>query len=265
MTILERWDDQQAAYIAQREQRFDVIVELLRRVTGPAPRVLDLACGPGSLSARILDALPDARVVGVDLDPALLRIAQRELASHDERLALVDADLTGDAWPDAVRRAAAGSPADAGDGGAAPFDAAVSTTALHWLLPHQLVRVYGHVVDLLAPGGILANGDHFRFDADEHPTLARVAAEHDRATQEAAFAAGAPTWDAWWSAVRDEPGGAALIAERDRRFAGRDATPPTTIGFHVAALRQAGFVEVAPAWQLLDDYVVFGRTAGERR
>jgi trans-aconitate methyltransferase len=262
MTLLERWDAQQAAYIAQREQRFDVIVELVRRVAGPAPRVLDLACGPGSLSARILDALPQARVVGVDLDPALLRIARRELAPRGERLALVDADLAGDAWIDAVRQAAA--TASAGDDGPARFDAAVSTTALHWLAPHQLVRLYGQVAGLLAPGGILANGDHFRFDAAEHPTLARVAAEHDRATQEAAFAAGAPTWDAWWDEVRAEPGGAALLAERDQRFAGRDAPPTTTIGFHVAALRQAGFAEVAPAWQLLDDYVVVGRTAGGR-
>ena len=248
MSVLERWDAQQAAYIAQREQRFDVIVELVQRIAGPRARVLDLACGPGSLSARILDRLPDARVVGVDLDPALLRIARDELGHHGERLSLVDADLTDDGWPDAVRDA---------NGGEA-FDAAVSTTALHWLLPHQLVRVYGQAARLLAPGGILCNGDHFRFDG-EHPTLRHVAEDHDRATQEAAFAAGAPTWDAWWEEVRAAPGGAELVAERERRFAGRDATPPTTIGFHVAALRQAGFAEVAPIWQLLDDYVVFGR------
>lgn len=250
--LLGRWDDQQAAYIADREGRFAVMLELLARTAGPAPVVVDLACGPGSLSARVLERFPAARVVAIDHDPLLLRLAADALGHHGERLTLVDGDLVGDAWPAAIADAL---------GGVAP-QAAVSTTALHWLLPDQLQRVYARTAALLAPGGVLLNGDHLRFD-ERHPTLRRVAEEHDSATQQAAFAAGALPWDAWWEQARGLPDGAALAAERERRFAGRDATPSTTVGFHLAALRQAGFVEVAPIWQLLDDYVVFGRTAGD--
>lgn len=246
--ILAGWDAQQAAYIADREGRFAVMLDLIAAVVGDAPVVLDLACGPGSLAARVLDRFPQGRVVALDCDPLLLRVASDALAAYGDRITLLDADLADDAWPAAVTEAL---------GGTAP-DAAVSTTALHWLAPDRLVAVYAHAARLLAPGGLLLNGDHFRFD-DRHPTLHRVAAEHDAATQARGFGAGAPTWDDWWAQARALPDADALAAERDRRFADRPAPPPTTIDFHVAALRQAGFAEVAPVWQLLDDYVVLGR------
>lgn len=35
-------------------------------------RFLDLACGPGALTARVLRRFPDAEVTGVDTDPLLL-------------------------------------------------------------------------------------------------------------------------------------------------------------------------------------------------
>jgi SAM-dependent methyltransferase len=248
--ILADWDAQQAAYIADREGRFAIILDLLAAVLGDAPVVVDLACGPGSLAARLLERFPRARVVALDCDPLLLRVAREALEPYGERITLLDADLTDDAWPAAV--------AEALDG--ATPDAAVSTTALHWLTPDRLVAVYAQTARLLAPGGLLLNGDHFRFD-DRHPTLRAVAAAHDAATQARGFGDGAPTWDDWWARARALPGATELATERDRRFADRPAPPATTIDFHLAALRQAGFAEVAPVWQLLDDYVVLGRLA----
>ncbi|MGE4425667.1 MAG: class I SAM-dependent methyltransferase [Solirubrobacteraceae bacterium] len=247
--VLADWDAQQAAYIADREGRFAVILDVLALTLGEMPVVVDLACGPGSLAVRILERFPGSRVVAVDVDPLLLRVAGEALAPFGDRATTLDADLTRGEWTDAVVDAL---------GGDRPT-AATSTTALHWLTPHELVAVYARTARLLAPGGVLLNGDHLRFD-DRHPTLRRISAVHDEETQARGFAAGAPTWDAWWSRARALPGGDALAAERERRFAGRDAPPPTTLDFHVEALRQADFAEVAPVWQLLDDYVVFGRT-----
>lgn len=246
--ILRRWDDQQAAYIADREGRFAVILDVLALTIGDAPVVVDVACGPGSLSARVLERFPGARVVGLDHDPLLLRVAEEALAPYGDRVTLLDADLLGDGWPAEVAAAL---------DGVAP-QAVVSSTALHWLRADQLVHAYAQAAALLAPGGVLLNGDHLRFD-DQHPTLKRIAAIHDEETQRRGFGAGAPTWDAWWDEARALPGGEALAAERERRFADRPAHPPTTVGFHLSALQQAGFAEVAPVWQLLDDYVVFGR------
>ena len=136
-------------------------------------------------------------------------------------------------------------------------DAVVSTTALHWLPPEALVRVYAGAAKLLATGGVLLNGDHFRFD-NRSPTLRRIAAAHDEATQQRAHAAGALTWNAWWEDVRAQPGAAALAAVREDRFANRPDSPETAVDFQLAALTQAGFTEVGTVWQLLDDYVVLG-------
>lgn len=273
--LLARWDAQQAAYIADREGRFAVVLDVVAFVLGEAPVVVDVACGPGSLSVRVLERFPDAQVVALDVDPLLLRVAGEALAPFGDRAAVLDADLDDPQWPDAVRAALATHPKDdtgarapvpgaTGDAGASLHPggitptAVVSSTALHWLPPAGLVRVYGQAHDLLAPGGVLLNADHLRFD-DRLPTLRRISAVHDEATQARGFGDGAPTWDAWWAEARALPGGEELHAERERRFAGRDAPPPTTVDFHVAALGQAGFAEASPVWQLFDDFVVLGR------
>ncbi|MDN5915253.1 MAG: class I SAM-dependent methyltransferase [Pseudonocardia sp.] len=45
---------------------------------GAAPgRLLDLACGPGSLARRAVRRFPGAEVVGVDFDPVMLELARR--------------------------------------------------------------------------------------------------------------------------------------------------------------------------------------------
>ncbi|MDH6195932.1 SAM-dependent methyltransferase [Mycobacterium frederiksbergense] len=246
--LLASWDDQQAAYIADREGRFRIMVELLGLACGDQPIIVDLACGPGSLTARVLGAMPQARVLAVDHDPLLLDIATRALRpGHGDRFAVLDADLEDESWPVLVADAL---------GGRTP-DAFISTTALHWLTPDGLVRVYAAAASLLGAGGVLLNGDHFRFDG-RSPALRHLAAAHDDATQRNAHAAGAPTWDAWWEAARAQPGAAPLAALRDDRFANRPAPPATAVDFHLSALAQAGFAEVGTVWQLLDDYVVLG-------
>ncbi|MDF2898990.1 MULTISPECIES: class I SAM-dependent methyltransferase [Rhodococcus] len=241
--LVRQWDDQQAAYIADREKRFDAILDVLELQYAHTPfTVVDLACGPGSLSARILEKFKHASVVGIDYDPMLLEVARQSSTRFGDRLQLVDADLLSTDWPTSVT---------------APVQAIVSTTALHWLQPQQLVEVYRQCRELLSPDGVLLNGDHFRFDS-RFPVIGRWAKAHDEQTQRSAFAAGAPEWDSWWEELRATPGIGPLTDERERRFAGRDATAPTAVDFQLAALAQAGFRESGTVWQLFDDYVVYG-------
>ena len=62
---LDRWDRQQEFYMADREERFIVIADVLASVVDrPDPLIIDLGCGPGSTSVRMLDRLPSAEVVG---------------------------------------------------------------------------------------------------------------------------------------------------------------------------------------------------------
>src|ERR1700686_4436990 len=78
---LARWDAQQQRHIPDREERFSAMVEAVAAFAGPEPRVLDLGCGPGSLSARVLDRIPGAQVVAIDADPVLLAIGRGALGT----------------------------------------------------------------------------------------------------------------------------------------------------------------------------------------
>ncbi|WP_035855398.1 class I SAM-dependent methyltransferase [Cryptosporangium arvum] len=241
--LVRRWDDQQAAYVAGREQRFTAMLDVLELTVGADRTIVDLGCGPGSLSRRILDRFPGARVVAIDYDPVLLTLARETLGG---RATVLDADLTDPGW--------------------ASFDgevaAMVSTTALHWLRPDQLIRLYTQVHERLSPGGVLLDGDHFRFDARD-AALRRIAADHDDTTQRAAFAAGAEDWTAWWTAASTHPTLAPHVPARERRYAQRVSAPETTVEFRLAALRQSGFAAAGPVWQFLDDYVVWAQKQGE--
>ena len=58
----------------------DLLVDLvLREADGPVTRVIDPACGQGALLAAVRRRLPDARLVGYDIDPDAIETARRSL------------------------------------------------------------------------------------------------------------------------------------------------------------------------------------------
>jgi SAM-dependent methyltransferase len=239
---LERWDRQQSSYMEDRERRFSVMFDALQAI-GPPTLALDLACGPGSLSSRLLDRFPGSRVVAVDYDPVLLRIGKETLARFDRRMSWVEGDLRGDSW---TRSLPSGR-----------FDAILSTTALHWLSEEELTRLYRSLPGLLRPGGVFLNGDHLRYEADQTglDAVARSASAARRARRTAS--GGAESWDDWWKRLSAEPGLREQFAERGRRFPGshhREENLSTST--HERALRSAGFTEVGTIWQEFDDRVL---------
>ncbi len=254
--LVRAWDDQQAAYITHREQRFEIMLDLLARhcltstevgEDGDGLVVLDLACGPGSLSERILERFPRARVIGVDYDPVLLEIAAAWLGErHGARFRAIDADLAAPGWSAAL-------------GDAGPVQVAVSSTALHWLEPSQLVAVYGELGAILPSHGIVMNADHLRYDPARQPFLTAAAAADDERTQQTAHAHGAQTWDEWWHDAIAVPEFGRHHAERERRFADRPPTPHAPLELHLQALRTAGFGETGVVWRHYDDVVAFAR------
>lgn len=236
---LARWDAQQQRHIPDREERFSAIVDALAAFAGPEPRVLDLGCGPGSLSARVLQRLPGATVVAIDTDPVLLAIGRGALGAN-QHLRFLDSDLRED-W---VRTLP--SPG--------PYDAAVSTTALHWLDLEQLVRLYGTLAGVLRPGAVFLDGDRVDFDHDQAAIAAGVS-EVRAGWPEAP--AGAEDYDAWWSAAVAEPALAAEVGERARRSHDHPhADNAHSYEFHRSALFASGFAEVATIWQHLANRVL---------
>ena len=57
-------------------------MQALRLVPGPAPRtVLDLGCGPGAQTVALASALPEARLLALDLLPSMVDEANRRFAA----------------------------------------------------------------------------------------------------------------------------------------------------------------------------------------
>jgi SAM-dependent methyltransferase len=233
---LERWDAQQETYMPDREERFEVLVDLIEATAGPRAAVIDLGSGPGSLAARVLARLPEANVVGVDTDPVLLALAR---ASAPQGLEVVDADLRRPDWVDRIP--------------AGPYDAAVSTTALHWLEPEPLTAVYRACAQLLRPGGLLANGDHL--GVPETPRLDALAHELDR-RRAARHSGEGEDWRTWWDAVRADPDLSDAVAQRERLRYEHPEETQNDLVVHERALREAGFSEVGVLWRKGTDAVL---------
>jgi SAM-dependent methyltransferase len=238
---LDRWDRQQECYLADREERFAVIADVIEAACGAEPLVVDLGVGPGSLAIRLLNRLPGARVVGIDADPLLLGLA-RSAYGHRSGLRLVDHDLRMPGWLDALHL------------DRAP-DAFVSTTALHWLTRDELAELYAGCARSLRPGGVLVNGDHLNSGAASPclDSLTRVVRE-GRAAR--VGIAGDEDWQAWWDAVRQAPELADLAAMRGPHGVEHDVDVAATLDDHLAALRRAGFAEAGTVWQHGDDRVL---------
>ncbi|MCF6523409.1 trans-aconitate 2-methyltransferase [Streptomyces sp. JJ36] len=242
----ESWDRQQEWYLPDREERFRVMLDMVEALVGPEPRVLDLACGTGSISDRLLKRFPEARSTGVDLDPALLTIARGHFAG-DDRVEFVTADLTDPEW---ARRL----PYDS-------YDAVLTATALHWLRTDALAVLYRQLGGLVREGGVLLNADHM---PDE--TTPRVnAAERawDRARRERAWAAGEQDWGQWWASVAADGELAEAAAQRfallgDPTRGDHADGQVQSAAWHVRTLREAGFAEARLVWASPADGLVLG-------
>ncbi|GAA2459039.1 class I SAM-dependent methyltransferase [Actinomadura vinacea] len=237
---IERWDRQQEGYLPDREDRFTALIDAVEAGTArPDPLVLDLGCGPGSLAGRLLDRLPDATVIGIDTDPLLLALG-RSVHADRPGLGFTDLDLRVPGWAARLRLDR-------------QVDAAVSTTALHWISGHQLAVTYGELATVMQPGGLFLNGDHLGVD-DTAPALAGL----DRALRDLRtrrrFRDDRPEdWEQWWDAVAADPDLAPLRQSHDGAAAGHHGSESGLLSTHVAALTDAGFTEIGTLWQRGDD------------
>lgn len=129
------------------------MLSLLEDALGPEPIVVDLGTGTGALAAAVLDAIPRARVVLVDIDPDMLAAAGARVAHHRGRFELRRASFTDDA---VLPRC----------------DAVVASLALHHVPVLEDKRaLYARIHRALRPGGLFVSGD-----ATVHDT----GLEHDR-------------------------------------------------------------------------------------
>jgi trans-aconitate methyltransferase len=237
---LTRWHRQQEHYLHDRPRRFALMLDYVEHLRGAGPLTLmDLCCGPGSITTRARRRLPAATVLACDIDPWLVEMGRRTLGP-DPRVHWFEADVRADGWAETLETSG--------------YDGILTSTALHWLHRDELVRLYGELARLAAPGGVFLNADHLPVG---HGRIATVA--HDLKQAESNRKLSVPraeSWDQYCEAAGAEPAFRELMAERERRFANRRRAAPVPVEFHREALLAAGFSEVGEIWRDHDDAIL---------
>lgn len=157
MTTSDAWDPRlYERFKAERRQPFDDLVRLVRR--RPGMRVVDLGCGPGSLTAELHDALGARETIGIDSSDAMLAqaAAHARTGLRFERGDIADFDGRG-------------------------FDLVFSNAALHWV-PVAHAELLARLARALEPGGQLAVQVPANFDQPSHVVAAELAGEHPYAS-----------------------------------------------------------------------------------
>ncbi|MFI7244121.1 class I SAM-dependent methyltransferase [Streptomyces qinglanensis] len=245
----ESWDRQQEWYLPDREERFRVMLDMTEALVGPEPRVLDLACGTGSISDRVLRRMPGASTVGVDRDPALLAIAHGTFEG-DGRACFVSADLSDPDWPTALPEGR--------------YDAILTATALHWMRTEPLRALYRQLAGLVREGGVFLNADHMPDESTPRINAAVHVFDEERRARRSAE--GAQDWKGWWRALGRDPELGAVAAERFALFGNPAEVQHSdhndeefqSAEWHAAALYGAGFGEARAVWSSPADAMVLG-------
>jgi tRNA (cmo5U34)-methyltransferase len=133
-------DPQKVASYAEGPRRFVPGLEALHKMTGlliaeraPADaRVLVLGAGGGSELRAMTEAYPGWTFVGVDPAAQMLRLAERTVGPHMDRVELIEGYID--------------------DAPAGPFDASTCLLTLHFLAEPERVRTVRQIHDRLRPG-----------------------------------------------------------------------------------------------------------------
>ena len=142
---VDEWIGNDVTRDGHRRQLLRRVAELLPFERDADVRVLDIGGGYGMLTREVLEEWPNSRVVLHDFSGPMIEQARTRLGPLAMRVDFAQSDLRDPSWVDAVP---------------APFDAAVSSIAIHNVRdPERIRAIFGEVRPLLVPGGVFANLD----------------------------------------------------------------------------------------------------------
>jgi trans-aconitate 2-methyltransferase len=148
---MSAWDD--AQYMRFADERTQPSRDLIARIPLDRPgRIVDIGCGPGNSTDELARRFPAAKVTGIDSSPEMLKAARRDWPERE----WIQADLQS-------YRSSEKS------------DIVFSNAVLQWVGNHE--QVIPALLDLVAPGGVLAIQMPFNYDSPGHRTMREVAAD----------------------------------------------------------------------------------------
>ncbi len=195
------YDDGRRRLLPELDAFYGMVVDLVRMHAPDARSILDLGAGTGLLSALVAEAVPGAAMTLADISPAQLDIARTRFGDMGRAARIITGDFC--AMPLS-----------------GPYDAVISSLAIHHVEDDEKRRLFEKVFEALAPGGVFINAE-------------QVAGPNDRVT--------AAYHDYWTAKSREAGATDADFAEAEIRMEhDRCAMLDDQLGW----LKAIGFIDV---------------------
>ena len=136
--------------IRQLIPRYDEMLDAITRcLPATTNRILELGCGTGELSFKLMKRCPSAQVVAVDYSPRMLQFAKQKIQAfgYADRWTGIEADFGN--WANDPTTAEIGT----------GFDACISSLAIHHLTDEMKLKLFGRIRTCLNPNGWFWNAD----------------------------------------------------------------------------------------------------------
>jgi tRNA (cmo5U34)-methyltransferase len=220
--------------IRQLIPRYDEMLEVITRcLPSTSKRILELGCGTGELSLKILKRFPEAKIIALDYSPRMIDFAQDKIsqAGYKDNWQGVEADFG--EWANNPEKF------DLGDG----FDACISSLAIHHLPDEMKISLFASICKNLNHGGCFWNADPILAETPDMAFVCQTAREEWTSQQGIAIAD-----------VRAKIGTSSTYG-----YSSQDQL--ATLETHLQMLSQAGFASVAVPWKYYG-LAVFGGIKG---
>ncbi|UKP00555.1 class I SAM-dependent methyltransferase [Nostoc sp. UHCC 0870] len=202
--------------------RYDEILDVLTHcLPSNSHYILELGCGTGEVSLKVLKCCPEAQIIALDYSPRMLQFAQDKItaAGYEQRWTGIQADFG--EWAINSEKLDIGS----------EFDACVSSLAIHHLQDEMKLKLFKRIAASLKQDGCFWNADPI---LPESPALAEI---YQEAREEWANQQGTNLTE-----IRAKVGNSSQQGYSDQ-------DQLATLDTHLQMLTQAGFKTVAVPWK----------------
>ncbi|MEG3899258.1 MULTISPECIES: class I SAM-dependent methyltransferase [unclassified Microcoleus] len=141
--------------------KYDEMLDVLTACIASANhRILELGCGTGELSLKVLQRYPSVEIIAVDYSPRMLDFARAKIESAGYAARWTGIEMDFGEWANNPNLSSLGD----------KFDACISSLAIHHLEDEMKLKLFRRIRESLNAGGCFWNAD---------PTLAESAAMKD--------------------------------------------------------------------------------------